>query len=72
MLILRESIILDKSLLEETAQAHALFSVSLHFVIIFTMLAHLDILLEFLDLTILHLILKLHLTVLPLKLLDKE
>ena len=72
VLVLSESIILDEGLLEKAAQAHALFSVRLHLVVVFTVLAHLDVLLELFDLTILHLILKLHLAVLPLKLLNKE
>ena len=71
-LALVKRIILDECLLKKAAKAHALLSVCLHLVIVLTMLAHFDVLLEVFDLSLFHLVLKLHLSILPFQLLDQK
>ena len=69
---LNKRVILDQCLLEQIPKSKALIGVRLHLAVVLSMFAHLDILLELLDLPILHLILQLHLSVLALELLHEE
>ena len=69
---LYERVILYKCLLEEVSESKALIGVRLNLAIILSMFAHLDILLEFLNLPILHLILQFHFSVLAFELLYEE
>ena len=67
-----ERVVLNECLLEEAPKSEAFVSVRLHLTVILSMFTHLDILLELLNLAILHLILKLHFSVLALELLYQE
>ena len=70
LLLLCHSIVLNKSLLKHGPEPQALVRVRLHLTLVLSMLCKLDILLELLDLSLLHLILQFHLAVLALQLLD--
>ena len=72
VLLLHQCLILEKSLLKDASQTHTFVSVVLNLVVVLSRLAHFDVLLQFFDLSVLHLTFQFKFAILALQLLDQK